>query len=134
VAGYLSWYYDNDRFNEVHKPQKYVTLDVCLDPKHKDLTKLCLWELGEEKSMGQMLTRRIRDRNEDHILKAEQMAAATHPADIPEDNNPRDDTHDMMVEEALQNGPSLQKIVLGDKTFLQAIRMDTLRIVYFPRL
>jgi len=35
------------------------------------------------------------------------MAAVTCPADIPEDINPRDDIHDMMVGEALQNGPSL---------------------------
>jgi hypothetical protein len=122
VADCLSRYYENDRFDEVHEPHKYVTSDVRLDPKHEDLTELHLQELGEEKAMGQMLTRRIRDRNEDRVLEAEQMAAATRPVDIPEDNNPRDDTHDMTVGEALQNGPSLQKVVLGDKTFLQAIK------------
>jgi hypothetical protein len=122
VADCLSRYYENDRFDEVHEPHEYVTSDVRLDPKHEDLTELRLQELGEEKAMGQMLARRIRDRNEDRVLEADQMAAATRLVDIPEEDNPRDDTHDMTVGEALQNGPSLRKVVLGDKTFLQAVK------------
>ena len=51
------------------------------------------------------------------------MAKAARLMDIPEDINPQDDIHDMMVGEALQNRPSLRKIVLGDKTFLQAIKV-----------
>src|SRR3979490_1934466 len=33
-----------------------------------------------------------------------------------------DDGHDLTVAEALQTGPSLTKIVLGDKTFLQSVK------------
>jgi hypothetical protein len=83
VTDSLSQYYENDRFNEVHEPHEYVTSDVRLDPKHEDLTELCLQELGEEKAIGQMLARRICNQNEDHVLEAEQMATATRPVEHP---------------------------------------------------
>jgi hypothetical protein len=43
----------------IHEPHEYVSSDVCLDPKHEDLTELCSQELSEENAMGQMLTRSI---------------------------------------------------------------------------
>ena len=52
------------------------------------------------------------------------MAAAAQAAEAHEEdlNLPHEAVIDMMVGEALQNRPSLCKIVLGDKTFLQAVR------------
>jgi RNase H-like domain found in reverse transcriptase/Integrase zinc binding domain len=113
VADCLSRYYENDRYDEVHEHHQYVSADVRLNPNSEDLTELHLQELGEE---------RLHDQNKDHVVEAETMANAARLMDIPEDINPQDDIHDMTVGEALQNGPSLQKIVLGDKTFLQAVK------------
>jgi RNase H-like domain found in reverse transcriptase len=122
VADCLSRYYENDRYDEVHEPYQYVSADVCLDPNGEDLTELRLQELGEDQLKGLLFAQRLRDRNEDRVVEAETMAKAARLVDIPEDINPQDDIHDMTVGEALQNGPSLRKIVLEDKTFLQAVK------------
>jgi hypothetical protein len=124
VADCLSRYYENDRYDEVHEPHNYVTSDVRLDPKHEDLTELRLQELDEIEHKGRLFANRLRDRNEDRVVEAEQMAAAALAARAHEEdtNIPHEAVIDMTVGEALQNGPSLRKIVLGDKTFLQAVR------------
>jgi hypothetical protein len=123
VADCLSRYYENDRFDEIHESHHYVNADVRLDPMREDLTELRLRELDEPTPDAQLLARRLRDRNEDRVVEAEKMAEAVRLANTTgyEEAIP-DDDHDMTVAEALQTGPSLRKIVLGDKTFIQSVK------------
>jgi hypothetical protein len=90
------------------------------DPNHEDLTELRLLELNEDSPQGQMFARRLRDQNEDRVIEAEQTASAARAVDTAEEPDTRDDALDMTVGEALQNG--LRRTVLGDKSFLQAVR------------
>ena len=142
VADCLSRYYENDRFDEIHESHIYVSADVRLDPNHEDLTELRLQELAEDNPKTQqvnnspitdndnasnvnvhhtLLARRLRDRDEGRVQQATEMAEAARIANVPDPQTTDDDGKDMTVAEALQDGPSLRKIVLGDKTFLVAI-------------
>ena len=121
VADCLSRYYENDRFDEIHESHEYVSSDVRLDPNHEDLTELRLLELNEDSPRGQMFARRLRDRNEDRVIEAEQMASAARAVETAKVSDAKDDALDMTLGEALQNGPSLRRTVLGDKSFLQAV-------------
>src|ERR1700676_1679482 len=121
VADCLSRYYENDRYDEIHESHHYVSADVRLDPNHEDLTDLRLQEILELKPSALLLARRLRDRNEDRVAEAERMANAIIP-NLPQDAQERDLGKDMTVGEALQNGPPLDKIVLGDGMFLEAIK------------
>jgi hypothetical protein len=118
----VSRYYENDPFDEIHESHEYVLSDVRLDPNHEDLTELCLLELNKDSPQGQMFARRLRDQNEDRMIEAEQMAFAARAVDTAEEPGARDDALDMTVGEALQNGPSLRHTVLGDESFLQAVK------------
>jgi hypothetical protein len=91
-----------------------------LDPNHEDLTELRLQELVEDSVEGHLFTRRLCDHNEDHVVEAAQMAVAA--AGIDDQHQVPDDTTDMTVGEALQNGPSLCQLVLGDDMFLPAVK------------
>ena len=143
VADCLSRYYENDRSDEIHDSHNYVSADIRLDPMHEDLTELRLRELSEDNPRAQqskdssankdnkasnaqrhqtLLARRLRDRNEDRVQEAIEMAEAARIANVPDPLTHGDDDRDMTVAEALQDGPSLRKIVLGDKTFLTAVR------------
>ena len=143
VADCLSRYYENDRFDEIHESHVYVSADVRLDPNHEDLTELRLQELAEDNPKTQqvnnspitdndnasnvnvhhtLLARRLRDRDEGRVQQATEMAEAARIANVPDPQTTDDDGKDMTVAEALQDGPSLRKIVLGDKTFLAAMR------------
>src|SRR6202453_2185452 len=121
VADCLSCYYENNRYDEVHESHHYISADIRLDPASEDLTELQLLELDNLKHMSQFLARRIRDRNEDRVFKAEQMAEASRIANIP-DPVIDDEGGDLTVADALQNGPSLRKVVFGDKTFTEAVK------------
>jgi hypothetical protein len=107
VVDCLSRYYNNDRFNEIHEYHKYVSSDIRLDPNHEDLTELRLLELTGDSSQGQLFARRLRDQNEDRIVKAEQMASAAKAVDTAEEPDARDDALNLTMGKALQNGPSL---------------------------
>ena len=119
-----------------------MSADVRLDPNHEDLTKLRLQELAEDNPKAQqvdnlsitdndnasnvkvhhtLLARRLCDRDEGHVQQATEMAEAAQIANVPDPQTPDDDGKDMTIAEALQDGPSLRKIVLGDKTFLAAM-------------
>src|ERR1700677_2697404 len=82
VADCLSCYYENNRYDEVHESHHYVSADVRLDPASEDLTELRLLELDNLKHMSQFLARRIRDRNEDRVFEAEQLAEASRMAEM----------------------------------------------------
>ena len=140
VANCLSWYYENDQFNEIHESHIYMFADVCLDP---NLTELHLQELAENNPKTQwvvnsasttdndntsnvqvhhtLLAHRLYDCDESCIPQATEMAEAAQIANVPDPQTPDDDSRDMTIVKALQDGPSLRKIVLGDKTFLVAI-------------
>src|ERR1700677_2376549 len=120
VADCLSRYYENNRYDEVHKSHHYVSADVRLDPASEDLTELRLLELDNSKHMSQFLARRIHNRNEDRVFEAEQMAEAPRIANIP-DPAIDDEGGDLTVTD-VQNGPSLRKVVFGDKTFSEAVK------------
>jgi len=122
VSECLSQYYENDRFDEVHEPHEYVLSDVRLDPNHEDLTELRLLELAEGSTGGQLLARRLHDQNEDRVAEADWMASAAKETNAAGEANMDDLTLDITVGEALQNGPSLRRKVLGDKSFLQAVK------------
>src|SRR6202050_4584776 len=121
VADCLLRYYENDRYDEVHESHHYVSADVRLDPAREDLTELRLLELDNSKHMSQFLARRIRDRNEDCVFEAEQMAESSRTSNIP-DPVINDEGGDLTVADSLQNGPSLRKVVFGDKTFTEAVK------------
>src|ERR1700683_2425965 len=121
VADCLSCYYENDRYDEVHESHHYISADVWLDPACEDLTELQLLELDNSKHMSHFLARRIRNRNEDRVFEAEKMAEASRIANIP-DPVIDDKGGDLTVADALQNSPSLQKVVFGDKTFTEAVK------------
>jgi hypothetical protein len=79
VVDCLSCYYENDRYNEIHKSHHYVSTNVHLDPNYEDLTNLHLQEISTL-----LLVRRLQDRNEDQVAEAEQMAnAVVH--ELPQD-------------------------------------------------
>src|ERR1700677_4342213 len=61
------------------------------------------------------------NRNEDRVFEAEQMAEASRIANIP-DPVIDDGGGDLTVADALQNGPSLRKVIFGDKTFTKAVK------------
>jgi hypothetical protein len=120
VADCLSRYYENDRSDEMHASYHYVSADVRLDPNREDLTELRLRELGTVNS--QLLARRLRDRSEDRIAEADKLvrAAANHDGDavVPAPT----DAPDLTVADALQDGPPLGEVVLGDKDFTVAVK------------
>ena len=68
-----------------------------------------------------LLVHHLHDHDEGCIPQATEMAEATQIANVPDPQTPDDDSRDMIIAKALQDGPSLRKIVLGDKTFLVAI-------------
>jgi transposase InsO family protein len=120
VADCLSRYYENDRSDELHASHHYVSADVRLDPNHEDLTELRLKELSSNQE--HILARRLRDRNEDRVDEANRMEhAAVIDAEVPEVPRPADED-DVTVGDALQDGPPLHEIVLGDTDFLQAVK------------
>jgi len=59
VADCLSRYYENDRYDEIHKSHHYVSADVRLDPNYEDLTDLRLQEILELKPSALLLARRL---------------------------------------------------------------------------
>ena len=65
VADCLSHYYENNRYDEIHKYHHYVLADVRLDSSYEDLTDLHLQEISELKPSTLLLARRLQDRNED---------------------------------------------------------------------
>ena len=142
VANCLSLYYENDQFDEIHKSHIYVSANVCLDPNHEDLTEVRLQELAEDNPKTQQvdnssitnnnnasnvmvhhtsLARRLCNHDEGRVQQATEMAEAVRITNIPDPQTPDDDGKDMTIAEALQDGPSLRKIILGDKTFLAAV-------------
>ena len=142
VADCLSRYYENDRFDEIHKSHVYVSANVRLDPNHEDLTELHLQELDKNNSKMQqvdnssitnndnasnvkvhhtLLVRCLCNHDEGHVQQATEMAKAAWITIVPDPQTKDDNSKDMTVAEALQGGPSLRKIVLGDKTFLVVV-------------
>ena len=69
-----------------------------------------------------LLVHRLRDRDEGRVQQATEMAEAARIANVPDPQTTDDDGKDMTIAKALQDGPSLRKIVLGDKTFLAAMQ------------
>lgn len=121
VADCLSRYYENDRSDEMHASHHYVSADVRLDPNREDLTELRLAEI--DRSQEQLLSRRLRDRSEDRVIEAETIAKAVADQDAASVGIiVTNDDHDITVGEALQDGPLLRGIVMGDQDFVGAVK------------
>jgi hypothetical protein len=121
VADCLSRYYENDRYDKIHESHHYVSANVRLDPNYEDLTDFRLQEILEPKPSALLLARRLQDRNEDRVAEAERIADAIVP-NLPQGTQEHNLGNDITVGEALQNGPPLDKIVLGDGLFLEAVK------------
>ena len=122
VADCLSCYYENDSFNEIHESHHYVSANIHLDPQHENITGLRLKEITEGQRPKQLLARRLCDRDEDHIIEAEQMASALQ--NMPEGHSDHDtlNDEDITIGEALQSGPPLHEIVYQDDPFIEAVK------------
>ena len=115
VADCLFQYYENDWYDEVHEPHNYVPADLRLDPNWEDLTELQMQEIANVSCTPQVLAHRLCYHNEDRVAEAAQLPDIPEPA-------VEDGGGDLTVANALQNGPSLQKIILGGETFIHAVR------------
>ena len=122
VVDCLSRYYENDRFDEIHESHHYVSADLRLDPQHEDLTELRLKEIAEEKRPKQLLARRIRNRDEDRVIEAGQMASASQNIQEGHPDQDVSSDEDITVGEALQSGPPLREIVYQDDSFIKAVK------------
>ena len=118
VADCLSRYYENDLSDEMHASHHYVSADVRLDPNHEDLTELRLTELRTP----QVMARRLRDHNEDRVAEADRLAQAVVSTEAGTVPHIPDSPDEITVGEALQDGPPLRPIVMGDLDFVRAVK------------
>lgn len=69
-----------------------------------------------------MLARRLCDREEEQVIEADRMAEAARCAEPNLDGAETSDPEDITLGEALQSGPALTSLVLGDDSFIEAVK------------